>query len=282
MPTRSSDTQTLRAAPGSTGDRPPAVSVILPTYQRASLVGRAIRSVLAQTYADFELLVVDDGSTDATAAAVAQCADPRVRYLRLERNRGAGAARNAGVARSTGRVLAFQDSDDEWLPTKLESHLRALSLCGEAVGVVYSDMERIWRDGRVEYHRSPDIVPGVLIAPATRFYQVCGIGIQSAVIRRECLQAVGGFNEAFPALEDLELFIRLSQRYGFQHLERPLVRYYDTDGLSRNMPAKRLARTLMLQLYQRELERDDPGFLLRERAALDAAVPVERSAARRT
>ncbi|MEO8604986.1 MAG: glycosyltransferase, partial [bacterium] len=198
-------------------------------------------------------------------------ADRRVRYLRLAANRGAGAARNAGIQQSGGIFLAFQDSDDEWLPTKLECHMQAFAGCAAEVGVVYSDMQRIRRDGNTEYHRSPDVAPGVLIDPRTRFYQVCRIGIQSTVIRRACLDAVGGFNEQFPALEDLELFIRLSQRYRFLHLELPLVRYHETDGLSQNLPAKHVARTLMLQLYQRDLERDDAGFIGRERAWLDAA-----------
>ena len=255
------------------------MSIVLPTYQRGALIGRAIRSVLAQTFADFELVVVDDGSTDGTAAEVARFGDPRLRYLRLDVNRGAAAARNAGIRHSAAPFLAFQDSDDEWLPTKLERHMRAFAACGPQVGVVYSDMERIRRDGSREYHRSPDVTPGVLLDPRTRFYQVCKIGIQSTVIRRECLTAVGAFNERFPALEDLELFVRLSQRYGFHHLAEPLVRYHETDGLSQNMPAKIIARRLLLRLYERELVRDDAEFIGRERAALEAAGrPRQRAA----
>jgi glycosyltransferase involved in cell wall biosynthesis len=255
------------------GDRtgPPPVSIILPTYQRGALIGRAIRSVLAQTFADFELVVVDDGSTDDTAAVVARFVDPRLRYLRLDANRGAAAARNAGIRDTAAPLLAFQDSDDEWLPTKLERHMRVFAGCGPQVGVVYSDMLRVHRDGRREYFRSPDVAPGVLLDPQTRFYQVCRIGIQATVIRRECLDAVGGFNEAFPALEDLELFIRLSRVSAFVHLEEPLVRYHETDGLSYNVPAKIVARRLLLRLYGRELARDDAEFVEQERAVLEAA-----------
>ena len=119
------------------------------------------------------------------------------------------------------------------------------------VGVVYSDMERIHRDGTREYHRSPDVVRGRLIDPATGFYQVCKLGIQSTVIRRECLAAVGGFNEEFPALEDLELFVRLSTRFAFHHLPVPLVRYHETDGISQNMPAKLVARELAAAALRR-------------------------------
>jgi hypothetical protein len=140
-------------------------------------------------------------------------------------------------------------------------------------------MRRIHRDGRDEYRRSPDVVPGGLLDPGTRFYQVCGIGIQSTVIRRECLDAVGGFNEEFPALEDLELFVRLSRRYRFLHIEEPLVRYHETDGLSKNTPAKIVARRLLLRLYERDLASDDAEFIDRERLALEAAGrPRQRAA----
>jgi len=149
------------------------------------------------------------------------------------------------------------------------------------VGVVYSDMHRIRRDGTAEYHRSPDVAPGVLIDPSTRFYQVCKLGIQSTVIRRECLTLVGGFNEDFPALEDLELFIRLSQRCKFHHLRLPLVRYYETDGLSKNIAAKLVARTLLLRLYQKDLERDDSGFVAREVLSLRAVEPLREGEASR-
>jgi glycosyltransferase involved in cell wall biosynthesis len=259
MPNPERDSRRAIASPGTP---PPAVSIVLPTYQRATLIGR---------YEDFELIVVDDGSTDATEAAVARFRDRRLRSLRLHVNRGAAAARNAGIRQATGRFLAFQDSDDEWLPAKLERHMRAFESCPPEVGVVYSDMWRIRRNGTTHYHRSPEVRPGVLIDPSTRFYQVCKLGIQSTVIRRPCLEAAGGFNEEFPALEDLELFVRLSQRFAFHHLHEPLVRYHETDGLSQNMRAKLVARTLLLRLHESALTREDPAFVATEVAALRAA-----------
>jgi glycosyltransferase involved in cell wall biosynthesis len=264
MTTRTTD-------PQPHGTRAPTVSVVLPTYNRRHLICRSIRSVLDQTFEDFELIVVDDGSTDATMEEVARLDDPRVRYIRLEKNRGAGAARNVGIHHAAGRFIAFQDSDDEWLPVKLERHMEVFATCAPAVGVVYSDMQRILRDGTTHYHRSPTVTPGVLIDPRTRFYQVCKLGIQSAVIRRECFAQVGTFNEAFPALEDLELFIRLSMRTRFHHLRAALVRYYETDGLSKDMAAKRVARALLLTLYRHDLECDDMAFVIEEDASLRQA-----------
>jgi glycosyltransferase involved in cell wall biosynthesis len=252
----------------STESQGPVVSVVLPTYNRAGFIGRSIRSVLAQTYTDFELIVVDDGSRDETTRVVAGLAtDRRLRYLPLDENRGAAVARNAGVRAAHGPFLAFQDSDDEWVADKLARHMQAFAAAPDA-GVVYSDMRRILADGSSRDHRSPTVGPGGLIDPATRFYRVCGLGIQSVVIRRECFEAVGGFNESFPALEDLELFIRLSQRVRFLHLPLQLVKYHETDGLSKNTAAKLVARQLLLELYGRDLERTDAGFLHVERLAL--------------
>ena len=101
-----------------------SVSIILPTYNRAALLPRSIESVLGQTYGDFELIVVDDGSQDDSAAVVARFADKRIHYLRLARNGGVSAARNAGLAEAAGKYIAFQDSDDEWMAEKLERQMR--------------------------------------------------------------------------------------------------------------------------------------------------------------
>jgi glycosyltransferase involved in cell wall biosynthesis len=247
------------------------VSVVLPTYDRAWCLARSIESVLRQTHEELELIVVDDGSTDGTERVVAGFTDPRLRYVRLARNGGAGAARNAGVVHARGRLLAFQDSDDEWLPAKLQRHLRAFETCAPDVAAVYSDMQRILRDGTTRHHRSPTLVPGVLVDPVTGFYQACKLGIQSAVIRRECFEAVGGFDESLPALEDMELFLRLSKRYRLYHLREPLVRYHETDGLSKNMAAKLIARRRLLDVYGSELLLDDPSFVAREAESLREA-----------
>src|ERR1043166_1854397 len=105
----------------------PLVSVVLPTYNRAHTLARAVRSVLAQSHRHLEIVVVDDGSTDATVALVQKLAleDPRVRLVQ-QANRGPAAARNTGVRQARGEFVAFQDSDDEWLVEKLERQLAAL------------------------------------------------------------------------------------------------------------------------------------------------------------
>lgn len=242
----------------------PTVSVVIPTYNRAELIGRSIQSVLNQSYADFELLVIDDGSTDETEGVVARFCDPRINYVRLASNVGVSAARNVGIRISKGKFIAFQDSDDEWLSDNLAKHMSVFERSSPNLGVVYSDMHRILKDGFVSYHASPTVDSGRLINPTTQFYQVYMLGSQSVVIKRDCLDATGYFNEELPALEDLELFIRLSKRFDFFRITEPLVRYYETDGLSKNRHATLLARKLLVKLYYKELLLHAPCFLFKE------------------
>ena len=104
---------------------------------------RAIQSVLDQTYEDFELIVVDDGSTDNTEEVVKNFGNDKIRYIRHEENKGAAAARNTGIRAARGEYIGFQDSDDEWLPVKLEKQIKVFETAPPEVGVVYTDMQRI-------------------------------------------------------------------------------------------------------------------------------------------
>src|SRR5688572_1010022 len=186
-----------------------ATSVVLPTYDRAALLPRAIASVLAQSDGDFELIVVDDGSHDDTPDVVAGIRDPRIRYVRLPANRGLPAARNAGLAVARGAFLAFQDSDDEWMPDKLERQRGVLGRHPE-VDVVYGDMDRVAADGAVRRHRSPAIVRGRLIDPATGFWQSYLLAMQPVLMRRHCLEGTR-FDERLVRFEDLDLHVRVAR-----------------------------------------------------------------------
>lgn len=231
----------------------PNVSVIIPTYNRAHLLGRAIRSVLNQTYQDFELIIVDDGSSDNTDEVVKSFNDVRVRYIKHKKNRGGAAARNTGIKAARGKYIAFQDSDDEWLPEKLEKQMKVFLDAPPEVGVVYTDMQRINEDGRTTYWYSPEVISNELVNPKTLNYQVMGLGIQTAVIRKNCFDKVGIFDERFPRFIDLELFIRLSKIYRFYHIKEALVKYYKTEGISTNVNAEIIARKLLLGKYWNEV-----------------------------
>ena len=210
--------------------KPPAVSIVIPTYNRAPLIGRSIRSVLNQVYQDFELIVVDDSSSDNTRDVLAQFTDTRLRYVCHERTMGAGAARNTGIKAAVGDYLAFHDSDDEWLPDKLERQMQVFATVSPQVGVVYSDMWRIVQNNKT-YFKAPHFMPedGIIYNKALG-RQLFGIGIQSTVIRKQCFKEAGVFDESLPALEDSELLMRLSKHYQFYHLAEPLVNYYSTPG----------------------------------------------------
>jgi len=241
-------------------EKNPTVSIIIPTYNRAHLIGRVIQSVLNQIYQDFEIIVVNDGSTDNTKEVIRkfQERDERIKYIKHNKNKGASAARNTGIKAARGKFIAFQDSDDEWLPEKLEKQMKVFENAPEKVGVVYTDMWRIMRNKRKCYFSSPMITPedGIIYKQALD-YKVMNIGIGTAVIKREVFEKVGMFDEDFPRFIDLEFFIRVSKYYYFYHLSEPLVNYFDADeGISANTKALITARKLILEKYFKDIERD--------------------------
>jgi glycosyltransferase involved in cell wall biosynthesis len=230
----------------------PKVSVVLPTYNRANLIGRSLRSVLDQTYHDFEIIVVDD-STDDTEEIVKSFEDERIRYIKRDIRKGAGAARNTGIKSARGKYIAFQDSDDEWLSEKLEKQMKVLEAAPFEVGIVYTDMLRISEDGKTKYWHSPAVVDGCLINPKTSDYQVLELGIQSTLIKKECFNEIL-FDEELPGFEDLALLIRLTRHYGFEHIKEPLVKYYATEGISSNMDASIAAQNMLFKKYSEEIK----------------------------
>jgi glycosyltransferase involved in cell wall biosynthesis len=233
----------------------PKVSVILPTYNRAHLIDRAIRSVLSQTYQDFELIVIDDGSTDKTEEVVKSFNDSRIRYFQQNVNKGPAAARNIGIKAANGEYIAFQDSDDEWLPEKLEKQVEIIKNVPHDVGVIYSDILRIYEDQTIGYWRSPTVIYGKIINQKSLDYQVMNLTILSTLIRKECFDHIGIFNEKFPQLEDLDLLIRILKNYHFIHIKEPLAKYYAMEGISSNRKTF-IARKLLIDLYFNEISGD--------------------------
>lgn len=194
-----------------------AVSVIIPTYNRAALLQEAIDSVLAQTYRDYELLVVDDGSTDQTRRLVESCG-ARVRYL-FQANRGVSSARNLGIASSSGAYLAFLDSDDLWLPQKLEQQMQMLE---HAPQIPLCHTEEIWiRRGVRIYPKKKHKKYAGYIFPYC--LPLCVISPSSVVIRRSLFDAVGDFDETLPACEDYDLWLRITKDHPVHFIETPLL-----------------------------------------------------------
>lgn len=207
----------------------PLVSVIVPTHNRRQLVCEAVASVLAQRDVAVEVIVVDDGSTDDTSAALAAFGD-RIRCLRQPRL-GVSAARNRGAGAATGTWLAFLDSDDLWRPLKLA---RQLAYHAERPALRASQTGEIWiRNGvRVnpcQHHRKPD--GEIFTSSVAR----CVVSPSAVMLRRDLFEALGGFDEALPVCEDYDLWLRLGAREPVGLLDEPLVikRGGHADQLSR-------------------------------------------------
>lgn len=232
------------------------VSVIMPTYDRAHLLGRSIPSVLNQTYQDFELIVVDDGSTDNTRDMVAQFHDERLRYAWHETNRGVSAARNTGVRMATGTYVAFNDSDDEWMAHKLDRQMEVFGTVDAKVGVVYSDMWNIV-NGRGERYRAPHIMPKDGIVYDKGLACQTGCYMVTAMVRRQCFEKVGMFDEELRALEDAEFFMRVSKYYHFYHIAEPLVKRFVTAGsLEKNAEGIARAQEHILAKHHQDITRE--------------------------
>lgn len=202
----------------------PQVSVIIPAYNREATIGRAIRSVLSQSFNDLELIVVDDCSTDGTRAVVQGVDDRRIRYMRHERNLGAAAARNTGIRSAQGQILAFLDSDDEWLPQKLGEQVELLNKApksteGNCTG--YSLHLVKWGISIDKIPRYPEswlkhfLIAGCDLTPGTTF-----------VGTAQCFKNIGFFDERFPRLEDGDWLIGYARRYDLALIQKPLARVY--------------------------------------------------------
>jgi len=227
------------------------VSVIIPTYNRAAWVTEAAASVLAQTYRDFELVVVDDGSTDGTLAALAALGG-EVRVIRREARQGVSAARNLGTAAATGDWLAFLDSDDLWLPAKLARQVEYLKAHPD---LVICQTEEIWiRNGvRVNPPETCRKVGGDIFLPSLGR---CLVSPSAVMLHRRLFEEMGGFDETLPAAEDYDRWLRVAGRHPVGLVPEPLVikRGGHPDQLSRQWGLDRFRiRTLMKLLQEPSL-----------------------------
>jgi glycosyltransferase involved in cell wall biosynthesis len=186
----------------------PLVSVIVPTFNRALVLPRAIASVLKQDYGNLELIVVDDGSTDETERVVAALSDRRISYYRVEANRGPAAARNTGIVLARGDLIAFQDSDDEWLPGKLRKQVRTIAEEGDSAGFSYSSF---WHEVNGLQQQIPSV--SQITRRGNTFHRLLYgnfIGMPTLVVTRSCLELAGAFDETMRSREDWDLMLRLA------------------------------------------------------------------------
>ena len=195
----------------------PTVSVIVPTYNRWPRLAAALRSVLAQSYGDFELIVVDDGSTDDSAAQLAQFG-AALRYFYQEQ-RGVSAARNLGVSQSRGRLIAFLDSDDLWQQDKLAVQVRVMDSSPQ---IKVCQTEEIWlRNGtRVNPKLKHSKPSGDIFVQSL---ELCLVSPSAVMLCRELFDQAGGFDESLPVCEDYDLWLRIARDYPVALIDQPLV-----------------------------------------------------------
>ena len=206
-------------------EKEPLVSVIIPMYNRAGTIRRAIDSVLRQTYRNIELIVVDDASTDNSVQIVQEYAESRLRLITLPRNAGAARARNAGMKAAQGEYIAFQDSDDEWLPDKIRIQMEYMLREGFLVSfcpylLVLDDATvRIWPAENVirliKERGAGAVLPNQNV-----------IGTPTLVMHREVMDRIGYFDEDFSSIEDYDYAIRIAKEYAVGFWEEPLMKAY--------------------------------------------------------
>ena len=216
------------------------VSVIIPTYNRAKTIERAVNSVLAQTWKEIEVIIVDDGSTDQTSEVLKAYGD-KIRVI-YQQNGGASAARNTGIKAATGKIISFLDSDDEWLPSKTERQVKLLQ-CTESSGVVccVCNARMLFSSGTVTSFQTARLHPEqaecvwsnptpILIDRFLFFNQV-------VAVRREALDRIGYFRKDLRIMEDYDLALRLSLAGPWALITDSLVIWHEDagSGLSRNL-----------------------------------------------
>jgi len=236
------------------------ISVILPTFNREIFLPRAISSVLNQTYKNLELIIVDDGSTDNTEAIVKDYSDTRIRYYKQILNKGGSAARNVGIKLAGGELIAFQDSDDEWLPEKIERQVRKFSEVSDDVGIIYCGYESVFeRTNEVVSKSIPDEKGDV----HKRMFLGCITGTLTVIVRASCFRKAGLFDEKMQSCHDWDMWIRVAKYYKFDYVPEILAKaYIHGNQLSTNLEIKIKGKEKILEKYREELIKD-PSFYKR-------------------
>lgn len=229
-------------------EKQPLVSVVIPTYNRINTLPAAIYSVLNQTYENMELIIMDDGSEDGTEEYVKSISDKRVRYKRSDINLGPSAARNLGARIARGEYLAFQDSDDEWMPDKLEKQM-GLMMESKELSLVYCVFEK-YRDGELL---------GYVPSKSMPYEEKCGdlfihlllsplISTQTIVVKRELFLEENGFNETLKSYEDWEFSLRFSRKHRIGFVDESLVRVNSSpDSVNKRFDERIRSQFYMIQ-----------------------------------
>lgn len=244
----------------------PTVSVIIPTYNRAHLLRRAMQSVLDQSYKDLEIIIVDDASNDMTQKFVSSIGDERVIYFRHESNKGGSAARNTGIQNAHGQYICFLDDDDIWLPEKVEMQILKFEELPDTVGVVYCGCNIIsGKNGKVIDKVFPQFRGNVFL----EFLYSCFIFSPTVMVKKKFLGKTDGFDKTLESSQDWDMWLRLSKICNFDFVDSILANYYihTNHRISVDVQAKVEGKKCFIDKHFRDLSKY-PAALSRQFMAL--------------
>lgn len=241
----------IYADDGTMKSKNPCVSVVIPAYQSADTLPRAIKSVLDQDFTDYELIIVDNGSTDSTASIISEAinSDPRIRGVHLEVNQRPAGGRNTGVENARGEYIAFLDADDEWLPGKLSTQVALLNKFPD-YDLVFTDSWIVNLNGGKKYRHSSgneSVLSRLNFEPVSGYekaYLVSGqltqmiytksfINMSTSLLRKEKFIRAGGFNQERFGTEDIDFWVRYSRNSKFIYWHQPTAQCYQGEGTSK-------------------------------------------------
>ena len=220
------------------------ISVIIPTFNRANTIVRSINSVLRQTCKDIEIIIVDDNSIDNTEEIIKEISSNKIRFIKHTTTKGACSARNTGISAAQGEYIAFQDSDDEWFPSKLEKQLRFLQ--DENIDVTASSYWLINNNNKT-------LTPKKKICKSNMLDKILMgnyVSTQTILGKAECFKEAN-FDENLPRFQDWELMIRILQQYKFSFMNEPLVNVFlQDDSISKDPKKAAVALNLILNKHK--------------------------------
>lgn len=224
----------------------PVVTALITTFNRSAFLKKAIESVLAQTFRDFELIILDNSSTDDTEEVIKGFGDMRIRHIRHE-PMNISQARNLGVREARGEYIAFLDDDDEWLPCKVEKQIEVFKRKGEGMGaaLVYGGFVRIDSEGREIGAHTPTLRGMILKELLFQNDPFTG-SASNPMLKKSVVESLGFYNEDVPTGEDWELYLRLAEKYPIDYTIEPVVKIRDHEGPRLGDRLKDAARLEML------------------------------------
>lgn len=230
------------------------VSIIIPTYNRANTLNRSVKSVLNQTYENIEIIIVDDCSNDNTEQMVKNWKIDKVKYYKLEKNLGACVARNKGIELATGDYIAFQDSDDEWLPEKLQKQIEKLEMTNTLVTFCALNFINIDKSNITKIP-SKDVSSITNMAEELLYENF--ISTQTILGKKEVFKDII-FDEKLPRFQDWDIAIRLAKKYKISYIDEPLVNLYlQKDSITKSNKKGYDALLILYKKYKEDIEKNN-------------------------